>query len=591
MKILKKAIAVLLCGVVLTVSPVTVLAADNAVVKKDESVYLILNDDGSINQQIVSVWLHSQSGLQNVKDVSNLINIQDIKSNLEPVISGEFVNWATEDTDVYYKGNSTDTPLIDVEITYTLNGSQIAAKDLIGKSGDVAIKISLKNNLMQTRTINGEQRTIFTPLFAAVILDLPTAVFSNVNAPNTMIMTEGTNQIVAMLAMPGLSDSFSGVLDTELKDIKAKFNGEFTITAKAEDFKFPMMMGGAATKFSGLGEISGLADTTGILKSMNTLLKAIDIIGDGTSTLSDVLGLVKENKGEFSEGIVQAADGIMQLSSGINQLSDAANLLKDKVNNELIPGISEADNTKKELLDKLTAVEQLYKELNIPEIADIQTELTGLISDVCNESSDATIKALTGKTYSQLTAAEKLKISAARTQVKLNANTKILSFISSLNTTKLVQLITKLKDLETSASTMLGGMDTLVKSLYNPNDDINNPTSLSTAILAFSMGIDKLDTGFNGFSNKILKTAGAKIKVEELKTAMEIKDAMIEQAGEYTSYSGTPENSENSLKFIIKVNEPETSQSDDETPAVKTEVKLSLWDKIVRWFTGLFKKS
>lgn len=625
MKALKKLAAAALCAVIAASSPAAVLAADKAPVKKDESVYLILNDNGTVNEQIVSVWLHSPDGLKNVTDVSNLKNIQSIKSDITPKISGTSVRWATADTDVYYKGTCTAVPPLGIKIAYTLNGKAIAAKDLIGKSGNIAISISMRNNLKKLLNIDGEKRTVYTPLFAGLVVDMPTAVFSNVSAPNTMMMTEGTNQVIAMLAMPGLADNFKGLFDEQLNSIKGKISGEITITAKADHFEFPMIMGGAATKFSDLKNISGLSDTTGLIDGITKLFDAIDLLGNGTKTLSDGLALYNSKMGEFNDGIMKAADGITQLHDGIGQLDDATTLLKDKINNELIPGITEAKNTKQELSDQLEAVQQLYKDINIPEMADVQPELTSMISDVCNASSDATVKALTGKSYSQLTAAQKAKILSARAKVKLDANSKIVDFMASLNAKKIIQLISKLQNLQTSASGMLGGMDTLITSLYNPKDDISNPTSLATAILALSAGVDKLDdgagqlidgaaqlkdgsaqlyagstkladgglqlkNGFAEFSSKLLGTIGGSVNTDTVKTALAVKDAMIEQADAYDSYTGSPENSENSLKFIIKVNEPvSTAQAETETKSTNNEAKSSIWQRLISWIKGIFE--
>jgi len=621
MKILKQVSILILCAVLVVVYPFYAFAADPAAnVKKDESVYLILHDDGSVDKQIVSVWLHSPDGLRNVKDVSSLKDIQSIKSDIVPTVSGTEVTWATDDTDVYYKGIGTGVPPVSVKISYTLNGKKMAAKDLLDKSGNISIQISITNNLKQTQKIDGKDKTIFAPVAAGIIIDLPTAVFSDVEAPNSMIVTEGTNQIVTFLAMPGMTDNFNGILDEQLGSIKNKISGELTITARAEGFKFPIIMGGAATNFSALKNIGNLNDTMGLVDGITQLFDAIDLLGGGTKSLSDGLTLYSSKMGEFNDGIIQAADGISQLTDGIQKLDDATTKLKDKINDELIPGIAEAQDTKKELSDKLAVVEQLFGELNLPELSDIQSELTDLIGQVCDDSSDATIKALTGKTYSQLTASQKAKISAARTQVKLSADAKIIKFMTSLDATKLVELIVKLKDLQSSASSMLGGMDTLIKALYNPDDDINNPTSLATAILALSAGADKLNdgaqqltdgatqlldgssklnsgskqlasgglelkNGFEKFSNKLLGAVGS-LSAEDIRTALEVKDAMLKQADKYASYSGAPANAEKTLKFIIKVNEPEAN-APAKAPA-QNEVKVSFWARIVNWWKGIF---
>ena len=82
MKFFKKAAAVFLSAAILAAGTVSACAEEPPKVKKDENVYLILNADGSLSEQIVSVWLQAPDGLSHVKDVSNLKNVQNIKGNL-----------------------------------------------------------------------------------------------------------------------------------------------------------------------------------------------------------------------------------------------------------------------------------------------------------------------------------------------------------------------------------------------------------------------------------------------------------------------------------------------------------------------------
>ncbi len=50
--------------------------------------------------------------------------------------------WNTNDTDVYYKGNTDKRLPIDVKVTYALDGQEAALEDIIGKSGHLTVTVN-----------------------------------------------------------------------------------------------------------------------------------------------------------------------------------------------------------------------------------------------------------------------------------------------------------------------------------------------------------------------------------------------------------------------------------------------------------------
>ena len=127
-------------------------------VTKDENVFLILNPDGSVSEQIVSDWLHSDTGFDAAADRSTLSGITNLKSDVLPAQDGENLTWTTEDNDIYYQGTTTQTPPVTVDITYTLDGRSITADALAGKSGHLVMRLALTNNEGQEMEIAGSRR-------------------------------------------------------------------------------------------------------------------------------------------------------------------------------------------------------------------------------------------------------------------------------------------------------------------------------------------------------------------------------------------------------------------------------------------------
>ena len=120
-------------------------AAGKSSFSKSETVYAVMNGDGSIKSTTVSEHLYSASGLSNVTDESTLTDIQNTESDAEFTQNGEELVWNTEDTDVYYKGNTDKALPIDVKVTYALDGQEAALEDIIGKSGHLTVTVNLKN--------------------------------------------------------------------------------------------------------------------------------------------------------------------------------------------------------------------------------------------------------------------------------------------------------------------------------------------------------------------------------------------------------------------------------------------------------------
>ena len=143
-------------------------AAGKSSFSKSETVYAVMNGDGSIKSTTVSEHLYSASGLANVTDKTTLTDIQNTESDAEFTQNGEELVWNTNDTDVYYKGNTDKALPIDVKVTYALDGQEAALEAIIGKSGHLTVTVNLKNNETGTVNVNGKDRTIVTPLITAV---------------------------------------------------------------------------------------------------------------------------------------------------------------------------------------------------------------------------------------------------------------------------------------------------------------------------------------------------------------------------------------------------------------------------------------
>lgn len=236
-KLLQKTTAVLVSAALAVTCALPVFAEQPTEgVTKDENVFLILNPDGSVSEQIVSDWLHSDTGFDAAADRSTLSGITNLKSDVLPAQDGENLTWTTEDNDIYYQGTTTQTPPVTVDITYTLDGRSITADALAGKSGHLVMRLALTNNEGQEMEIAGSRRKVYTPFFTVAAATLPTGSYTNIAAQHGTVQTDAKTQLVCFLAMPGMAETFGGLLPEALSGLEDYMLDELVIEADVKDW-------------------------------------------------------------------------------------------------------------------------------------------------------------------------------------------------------------------------------------------------------------------------------------------------------------------------------------------------------------------
>ena len=254
-------------------------------VTKDENVFLFLNPDGSIQQQLVSDWLHSDTGLQDVTDCTSLTGITNLKSDAAYTLDGSALRWDTGEHDVYYQGESSLTPPVTAEIRYELNGQPITAEELLGKSGHVRITVDLTNHIYTHQMIGGVQRKIYTPFATVVSFALDADDFTNLKAEHGSIQTDSQTQIAAFVALPGLQESFQGLLTGDLSDLGDKLLDRVSIEADTDCFVFPTIIMAASTSTEELLEKD--EDFPSLDEALNEMRDGFDELKDGSIELDD----------------------------------------------------------------------------------------------------------------------------------------------------------------------------------------------------------------------------------------------------------------------------------------------------------------
>lgn len=323
--------------------PVTVFAQSNDEnpTEKTETVYSVLNSDGSISDTIVSSWLHDEDGINNIKETLNLTDVKNIKSNEKPSKDGNTYTWNANGNDVYYEGTATKQLPVSVKIRYELDGQEMSAKDMEGKSGHLKLMISFTNNYSQVKNINGKSIVIHPSYLAGGMLNMSTGKFSNVKCESGKIVNDGTNEMLAFANIPGLNETLkSAGLDKVNNQLG--ISDDVTVEADVNDFDLGSIMVGMTNEIDlnqELGEIGSVSELT---DGIDQLIEADNQLIDGSKQLYDGTTQLKEQAApltgssdqvrQLSAGAIQLNDGVKALQTGISQYTAGASAINEGIN-------------------------------------------------------------------------------------------------------------------------------------------------------------------------------------------------------------------------------------------------------------------
>ena len=609
-------------------------AAGKSSFSKSETVYAVMNGDGSIKSTTVSEHLYSASGLANVTDKTTLTDIQNTESDAEFTQNGEELVWNTNDTDVYYKGNTDKALPIDVKVTYALDGQEAALEDIIGKSGHLTVTVNLKNNETGTVNVNGKDRTIVTPLITAVGVILGGDA-SNMTAEHGMIESAAKSSVAAFVTLPGVKDSLSGLLPDEVNSIEDYLQDTVTVEADVEDFTCPQVMVACATSTAALGtsnvfDLSSINDLTDGINQLNDamsqLMDGASQLVDGTSQLANGVLALLDGANTLNNGAAALDDGLGQLTNGLDTLS-ANNAALNAGAQQVADGVlASANKTLKEgglidedmtwsnyeavidniltMNDKTLAagrrkiVRTVWEQA--PSFKDSQLDLALYLSATkTNHDLEAALKLMQNYDPSMLCGLVQLLTSedaknTAKAELKYQVeNSQDMADVRALKTS-----LSQIQFFVSSVNQYTAGVQTAADGAHSAKDGsaqlaagtktlYDGVNTLNTGAGQLNDGAGQLNDGLNQFNEEgISKLTGA-LDQDQLHGLKTVLDEMTDRLNDYTSFAGAPDDAESSVKFVYKT--AETAASVDvaaaETETVKEgNIFTRLWQRIVNLF-------
>lgn len=302
---------------------------DSEDVSKQETVYATLDANGNKTDVIVSDWLKNAADKGEVKDASDLTDITNTKGDEKFTQDGESLNWNTESDDIYYQGKTDKEMPVGMSITYKLDGKEIAADELAGKSGKLEMKIKYTNTSKSKEKVGGKNVDIYTPFVMVTGMILPVDNFKNVTIDNGSIVSEGDNNIIMAYGMPGLSESLDldnldlgDDVDIDLSKINDKVTDTVTIKADVTDFEMKSTYTVASSEFFSDMDMDDIGSTDDLTDKLDDLTDATQELIDGSDKLSSNLDKLDSKFGDYSDGMDTLKDGVSSAKSGTNTLKN-----------------------------------------------------------------------------------------------------------------------------------------------------------------------------------------------------------------------------------------------------------------------------
>ena len=609
-------------------------AAGKSSFSKSETVYAVMNGDGSIKSTTVSEHLYSASGLSGVTDKTTLTDIQNTESDAEFTQNGEELVWNTEDTDVYYKGNTDKALPISAKITYAMDGQEAALEDLIGKSGHLTVTVALKNNETGTVNVNGKDRTIVTPLITAVGVILGGDA-SNVTAEHGMVESAAKSSVAAFVTLPGVKDSLSGLLPDEVDSIEDYLQDTVTVEADVTELTCPQVMVACATSTAALGtsnvfDLSSINDLTDGINQLNDamsqLMDGASQLVDGTSQLANGVLALLDGANTLNNGAAALDDGLGQLTNGLDTLSANNSALNAGAQQVADGVLASANKTLKEgglidedmtwsnyeavidniltMNDKTLAagrrkiVRTVWEQA--PSFKDSQLDLALYLSATkTNHDLEAALKLMQNYDPSMLCGLVQLLTSedaknTAKAELKYQVeNSQDMADVRALKTS-----LSQIQFFVSSVNQYTAGVQTAADGAHSAKDGsaqlaagtktlYDGVNTLNTGAGQLNDGAGRLNDGLNQFNEEgISKLTGA-LDQDQLHGLKTVLDEMTDRLNDYTSFAGAPDDAESSVKFVYKT--AETAASVDvaaaETETVKEgNIFTRLWQRIVNLF-------
>ena len=581
----KKIIAIVMSGLICSSSLfTTVTLADSLSSEKEEVIYVNLDNSGKVDK-IYAVNIFTD---KKIIDFGSYKEVKNMNTSDKIDYSNGLIKINNSKDKLYYEGimyENTQIPW-NISIKYILDGKEYSADKIAGKSGNLKIKISIKENK--------EAKDIFFDNYALqTSLQLDTNLCSNIKSDGATVANVGGLKQFTYTILPGKEKDItisSDVVNFEMGSIA--ING----------LKLNLGLDSSSIDTSQLtDELSELGDAVSKLDNgANNLNSGAGKLNDGAKTLSDGITTIQKAINELnlkssdltdgSKEVYQALTTIqlalkdVSVSSGdLRKLSSASTSIQSGID-DLVKGLKMADssidsyysalakaglksgddlaNKNKDVISKLN-ITNTQRVLYSAYVSGGESALMNKLADLSKSGNKEAIAL-----YSQISSGNSSAVTSYITQAGtlisietlLKANTsyiegsnKLISGIdhSLSSSSSEVNLMTGALKLQSSYKQFDGSIQNLVSSLENL---MTNMTSLKNGIDKLVTNYSTLDKGINNYTQAVVKISQGYEQI--------CKGALNLVSATSTLYDGTKTLVEGTDKFSKKTSNLDSEVDD-----------------------------
>ena len=291
-------------------------AEQQDLIKKSETVYVTV-EGNEIKDKSVSVWLNSDKNIK-ANDKSNLTNVKDLKTDKELKSENGYLKLDENKKDIYYKGDTDKKLPVDVSVKYFLDGKEMKASELEGKSGHLKIVITSKNNRYEAKTIDGQSRNVYSPYVVVAAMTFDDEKVENVTSDDIKVVKDGKNEIVTTVMTPGMKQNLSGIVEDKELD---KFKDEVSVEMEIKDYK-PVEIYSVIT--------NEFFQEKKNIDSLDKLQNGVKELQDNSQKLVDASVKLSEGQDKLNSGISQMQTGVTKLHNGSQKLASSTQQMQGK---------------------------------------------------------------------------------------------------------------------------------------------------------------------------------------------------------------------------------------------------------------------
>lgn len=291
-------------------------AEQQDLIKKSETVYVTV-EGNEIKDKSVSVWLNSDKNIK-ANDKSNLTNVKDLKTDKELKSENGYLKLDENKKDIYYKGDTDKKLPVDVSVKYFLDGKEMKASELEGKSGHLKIVITSKNNRYEAKTIDGQSRNVYSPYVVVAAMTFDDEKVENITSDDIKVVKDGKNEIVTTVMTPGMKQNLTGIVEDKELD---NFKDEVSVEMDIKDYK-PVEIYSVIT--------NEFFQEKKNIDSLDKLQNGVKELQDNSQKLVDASVKLSEGQDKLNSGISQMQTGVTKLHSGSQKLASSTQQMQGK---------------------------------------------------------------------------------------------------------------------------------------------------------------------------------------------------------------------------------------------------------------------